>query len=157
MAYQLQLPPLWKIHPVFHASLLSPYSKTPTHGPNFSRPPSDLINGELEYKVELIRSHQCHGRSRMLQYLIKWKGYPKSNNTWENTDQIHVPDLIKLYHQDNPLKRIKGWLLSLQKPHPPTWLSSTSPSLHSLPTLFFPWIIRTSRSSSHRSSTPNPT
>jgi hypothetical protein len=48
VAYQLQLPPSWSIHPVFHASLLSPYSETPSHGPNFSQPPPDLINDEEE-------------------------------------------------------------------------------------------------------------
>jgi hypothetical protein len=52
VAYQLQLPPSWNIHPVFHASLLSPYSETPLHGPNFSQPPPDLIGNEEEYKVE---------------------------------------------------------------------------------------------------------
>jgi len=132
VAYQLQLPLSWKIHPVFHASLLSPYSETPSHGPNFSRPPPDLIDGEAEYEVELIKSHRRHGRSRTLQYLIKWKGYPESDNTWEDANQIHAPDLIKLYHKGNPLQRIKGRRLSLQTPHLPTWQSSTSPSLHSL-------------------------
>src|SRR5882672_7634048 len=68
----------------------------------------------------------------MLQYLIKWKGYPKSDNTWEDADQIHAPNLIKLYHKGNPLQRIKGQHLLLQNPHLPTWQSSTSPSLHSL-------------------------
>jgi len=34
--FQLALPLLWKIHDVFHASLLSPYSETTAHGPNFS-------------------------------------------------------------------------------------------------------------------------
>ena len=37
VAYQLQLPPSWNIHPVFHTSLLSPYCETPLHGPNFSQ------------------------------------------------------------------------------------------------------------------------
>ena len=81
VAYQLQLPPSWNIHPMFHASLLSPYSKTPLHGPNFSRPPPDLIDNEEEYEVEQIKAHRNFGRSKCLQYLIKWKGYPESDNT----------------------------------------------------------------------------
>ena len=81
VAYQLQLPPSWNIHPVFHASLLSPYRKTPSHGPNFSRPPPDLMKGEEEYEVDQIKAHRNHGRSRKLQYLIKWKGYPESDNS----------------------------------------------------------------------------
>ena len=54
VVYQLALPTTWHIHDMFHASLLSPYSKTPAHGPNFSQPPPDLINGEVEYEVEQI-------------------------------------------------------------------------------------------------------
>jgi hypothetical protein len=57
VAYQLQLPPSWNIHLIFHASLLSPYCKTPSHGPNFSQLPPDLINGEEEYEVEQIKVH----------------------------------------------------------------------------------------------------
>ena len=97
VAYRLELPPNWRIHDVFHASLLTPYHETTAHGPNFTRPPPDLIDGEEEYEVERIVAHRQHGRSRQLQYLIKWKGYPESNNTWEPADQVHAPEIIKHY------------------------------------------------------------
>ena len=108
VAYKIQLPVSWGIHDVFHASLLSPYRETAAHGPNFSRPPPDLIDGEEEYEVERIVNHRRHGRARQLQYLIKWKGYPESDNTWEPADQVHAPELIKLYHRHSPLNSIKG-------------------------------------------------
>ena len=81
VAFKLDLPISWAIHPIFHASLLTPYVKTHAHSPNYSRPPPDLIDDEEQYKVEQIRNHQHHRHSRMLQYLIKWQGYPKSDNT----------------------------------------------------------------------------
>jgi len=61
VAFQLGLPLSWKIHDVFHASLLSPYSKMTAHGPNFSQPPLDLIGDEAEYEVEQIRNHHYSG------------------------------------------------------------------------------------------------
>src|SRR6266403_2179919 len=97
VAYRLELPPNWRIHNVFHASLLTPYHEMAAHGPNFTRPPPDLIDGEEEYEVKRIIAHRQFGRSKRLQYLIKWKGYPESNNTWEPADQVHAPELIKHY------------------------------------------------------------
>jgi hypothetical protein len=97
VVYQLRLPVAWRIHDVFHASLLLPYRETTAHGPNFSRPPLELIDREEEYQVECIMGHRNMGRGKKLQYLIKWKGYPDSDNTWEPATQIHTPDLIKQY------------------------------------------------------------
>ena len=108
VAYRLELPPQWNIHPVFHASLLTPYVETDSHSPNFSRPSSDLIKGEAEYKVKNIRSHRRHGKQRQLQYLLKWKGYPESDNTWKPADQTHAPNLVKAYHRRHPLEQIKA-------------------------------------------------
>src|SRR6266481_2204264 len=98
VAYRLALLANWRIHDVFHASLLNPYHETNAHGPNFTRPPPDLIEGEEEYEVERIVAHWVFGRSKHLQYLIKWKGYPESDNSWEPADQVHAPDLVKCYH-----------------------------------------------------------
>ena len=61
VAYQLQLPLAWTIHDVFHASLLTPYHENEAHGPKYTRPPPDLIAGEVEYKVESIVNHRSHG------------------------------------------------------------------------------------------------
>jgi hypothetical protein len=97
VAYQLRLPVMWGIHDIFHSSLLSPYHETIQHRPNFSRPPPDLIKGEAEYEVEAIRNHRCFGHSHTLQYLIKWQGYPKSDNTWEPANNVHTPNLLKAY------------------------------------------------------------
>jgi Chromo (CHRromatin Organisation MOdifier) domain len=131
VAVRLELPPQWRIHPVFHISLLTPYTETPSHGPNFTRPPPDLIDGEEEYEVEQIRSHRSWGRSKTLQYLIKWVGYPESDNTWENADQIHAPELIKLYHRALAERSIKVRRLRLERRHshgePPLHFHTTHP------------------------------
>ena len=102
VAYWLQLPPTWTVHDVFHTSLLSPYSKTPSCSPNFSQPSPDLIRGEEEYEVESICSHQYFGRNKKLQFLIRWKGYAPSDDTWEPADSVHTPDLVKEYKQRTP-------------------------------------------------------
>ena len=44
----------------------------------------------------------------MLQYLIKWQGYPESDNTWEPADQVYALDLLQEYHKCRPLESIKG-------------------------------------------------
>src|ERR1700691_1495645 len=104
VAYQIKLPSSWGIHDVFHASLLSPYHETTAHGPNFSRPPPDVIGGEEEYAVEKIISHRAKGRSKRVEYLIKWEGYPHSDNTWEPTENIHAPDLLNAYRRRAGIK-----------------------------------------------------
>ena len=107
VAYQLQLPPTWTIHEVFHAGLLTPYRETKEHGVNFMKPPPDIVDGEEEYEVEAIRDHCFHGRGRKLQYLVKWKGYPEADNTWEPLGQVFAPELIKKHHVKHPLPKIK--------------------------------------------------
>jgi hypothetical protein len=74
--YRLELPTQWSIHPVFHIDLLTPYKETTMHGPNFTRPTPELIDGEEEYSVEKILDSRHFGRRWHLQYLVKWEGYP---------------------------------------------------------------------------------
>ena len=73
LAYCLWLPPTWKIHDVFHASLLSTYWETAEHGPNFANPPPEEIDGKEEYEIAKILSHR--GSPGQQSYLVSWKGY----------------------------------------------------------------------------------
>jgi hypothetical protein len=91
----------WGIHDVFHASLLSLYREMTTHSPNFSWPPPELIDGKEEYQVEHIMGHRKTGQIKKLQYLVKWLGYPDSNNIWEPASQVHTPDLIEQYQRQH--------------------------------------------------------
>jgi len=99
--YRLELPTQWSIHPVFHTDLLTPYRETPTHGPNYERPPPDLVEGSEEYEVEKILDIQHFGRRRKLQYLVKWKGYPDSDNQWVNKEDIFAEDAIREFEKSN--------------------------------------------------------
>jgi len=92
--YKLELPTQWSIHPVFHIDLLTPYRETPMHGENFRRPPPDLVDGEEEYEVEKILDSRRFGRGRKLQYLVKWKGYPDSENQWVDKDDIFADQAL---------------------------------------------------------------
>ena len=61
VSYRLQLPHQWRIHPVFHMDLLTPYRKTKTHGENYQRPSLELVDNEEEYEVEAILDSQRFG------------------------------------------------------------------------------------------------
>jgi hypothetical protein len=99
VTYRLTLPKQWKIHDVFHACLLMPYKETELHGPNETRPLPDLVQGNEEYEIETIVSHCLH-KNRETTYLIKWKGYLSSENSW-----ITESDLINAEEELNDYKR----------------------------------------------------
>jgi hypothetical protein len=52
--FQLELSHQWKIHNVFHASLLTPYVETELHGPNYPKPPPKISKGDPKFEVEQI-------------------------------------------------------------------------------------------------------
>jgi Chromo (CHRromatin Organisation MOdifier) domain len=133
VASQLDLPASWNIHPIFHNNLLTPYVETNAHGPNFTRPPPDLINREAEYEVEAIRNHRYFGKNKRLQYLLKWKGYLEADNTWESEDQLNTPELLKQYNRRHDLqdKRTRARPAKIHPPFPvQSW--SSIPMLTSL-------------------------
>eukprot|EP00742_Colponemidia_sp_Colp-10_P022291 GILJ01026305.1.p1 GENE.GILJ01026305.1~~GILJ01026305.1.p1 ORF type:complete len:364 (+),score=28.35 GILJ01026305.1:3-1094(+) len=83
VAYRLDLPTTFKIHPVFHVSLLrrsvaNDEGLFPSRAPP-PPPPVVLADGSEEFEVEEILSKRRYRRQQ--QYLVKWLGY--SDPTWE--------------------------------------------------------------------------
>src|SRR5712672_693497 len=102
VAYKLQIPATWQVHDVFHASLLTPYKETVEHGKNFLEPPPDVIEGEEEWEVEQILAKRIFGRSKKLQFLVRWKGYSPAHDQWVNKEDMAADDLIRIFERENP-------------------------------------------------------
>src|SRR6201986_3953046 len=117
IAFRLDLLAQWKIHNVFHMSLLLPYKEMEEHSENFPSPPPDLIEGEEEYEVERVVKSRRYGRKKELQYLLRWKGYSQAHDSWEPADQVHAPELIDEFHQRNPLA-IKAMVVERESTSP---------------------------------------
>jgi len=100
ITYRLLLPKQWKIHDVFHATLLTPFEETDAHGPAYLEPPPDLIDGENEYEVETILKHRRRGNG--FQYLVKWKGYATAENKWIGPSLMgNAEELLAEYKEKN--------------------------------------------------------
>lgn len=102
-AYRLSLPTAWRIHPVFHVSLLEPYHRRSDGEEQSFMPLPELIDGEEQYDVERIVDRT---RSKgVLYYLVKWVGYGEEYNSWISEDDMNADDLRKEYDKEHIAKR----------------------------------------------------
>ena len=128
-AYKLDLPTKWKIHDVFHVSLLE-QDTTRKGRMNELFPelePEFVAGNNKEYKVEAIKdsavyAKEAEGHLPGLYYLVSWKGYPEEESTWEPSSAVmHLRKMISAFHKDHP-----------EKP------TATSPPLNSAPPMAKP-------------------
>ena len=106
VAAHLDLPKSMKIHNVFHTDLLLPYKEMEQYGTPFTHLLL-ITDSKEEYEIENILDARWHGRGHKLQYLVHWKGYPHSNDSWINHKDLHTPDLLKEFYTSN--SAMAGW------------------------------------------------
>jgi hypothetical protein len=91
-AYELDLPAQLRIHPVLNVSRLKAYRDGTTAFPgrpqHEDRPPPEitLADGAETYEVESILASR--GSGARVQYLVKWRGYPVWEATWEKPSAL---------------------------------------------------------------------
>ena len=106
VSYKLKLPLSMKIDPVFHVSMLKPYhedKEDQTRGDSRRAPPVVIKSFDKDVEEVLAdRVVRRRGVPPSTQYLIKWKGLPDSETSWETQEDLwQFQDLLKLYHDTN--------------------------------------------------------
>eukprot|EP01066_Platyproteum_vivax_P012809 Platyproteum_vivax@DN5822_c0_g1_i1.p1 len=106
VAFRLQLPPSFRIHPVFHVSLLKPYNENTLEGRYQSRPPPEIVDEIEEFLVEDIISYKILNNE--LYFLVKWEGYLDDENTWEPASNLtHCDDILNDFLTRHPEAQTK--------------------------------------------------
>ena len=95
VAYELELPQTWRLHPVFHTSLLRPFRTSEWS----TRTQAALDDLELEeddrsYEVERLLRWRWRGPSgrRHREYLVLWAGYSVDDASWTPASNFDYPE-----------------------------------------------------------------
>ena len=94
VAYELELPQTWRLHSVFHISLLHPFCTSEWS----TRTQAALDDLELEeddrsYEVEWLLRWRWTGPSgrRHREYLVLWAGYSVDDASWTPASNFNYP------------------------------------------------------------------
>lgn len=63
----------------------------------------EIVDGVEQYEIEYIVQKKFN------KYLVKWKGWPSSQNTWEPKTSLaqDVPDMVREFDEQQILKKIQ--------------------------------------------------
>lgn len=89
LAYKLDLPANWKVHPVISIAHLepAPAGEDPFNRPLQEHPESLEVDGKTDHwEIERLLNIRVtrKGRGQKIQYLVKWRGWGYEYNEWYN-------------------------------------------------------------------------
>ena len=83
--------------------IVTSLSLSPSLSPSPSPSPSVVIDAEKEFEIKEVLNSKFM-RSRLF-YLVKWKGYPISENSWQPAINLkNAPELVNSFHSKYPTK-----------------------------------------------------
>ncbi|GBG79211.1 hypothetical protein CBR_g29262 [Chara braunii] len=90
-----------RVHDVYHVSLLRPYRRPSERfaGRPYERPPPIMVDGHEEFLVsDIICRRVTDDNPPHFEYLVRWKGYPDEEATWEPIEHLqHTRMLVRAY------------------------------------------------------------
>ncbi|GBG58798.1 hypothetical protein CBR_g198 [Chara braunii] len=90
-----------RVHDVYHVSILRPYRRPSERfvGRPYERPPPIMVDGHEEFLVsDIIGRRVTDDNPPHVEYLIRWKGYPDEEATWEPLVHLqHARMLVRAY------------------------------------------------------------
>ncbi|CAL5213737.1 unnamed protein product [Lathyrus oleraceus] len=90
VAYKLALPPMAKIHPVFHVSLLKP-CQGPHFTPYMPLPLITTSHGPLIMPQRILQSRMIMVQDRPVRkVLVQWTSFAAEDATWEDWCQLQT-------------------------------------------------------------------
>ena len=91
LGYKLDVPPDWRVHPVFLVAQLEPApspTEDPFHGPRPHMPPAVFVDGDTDvsrsFEVDRLLNKRTvrKGKGRAVEYIVRWTGYGAEWDRW---------------------------------------------------------------------------
>lgn len=110
LAYELELPSNFRIHPVVSIAQLEPaLSESDPYGrPRPDHPDAIVVDGDTEewksYEIERVldKRERRYGRKTVIEYLVRWKGYGSEFDQWYGLDLLdNATGLIDDYESNH--------------------------------------------------------
>jgi len=101
-SYVLEVPPYFKGSNLFHADRLRKAPSDPLPQQTSEPEPPEEIDGEPEWEVERVIAARLRGKTRRLEYQVKWKGLDPDDEWYPARNLKNAPVAIEEFHKQYP-------------------------------------------------------